>query len=108
MNTRTISIVAATAAGLALGALGVTNALAATPGAITGIGGKCVDVAGAVTVDDFRTILAYAQQHHIARFSYWSQNRDRPCAGGYPNDDTCSGVSQAPWDYTRVVAQYRG
>jgi len=61
-----------------------------------------------VTVADFNTILAYAQLHHIARFSYWSQNRDRPCPGAYPNDDTCSGVSQAAWDFTRVVAKYKG
>jgi hypothetical protein len=61
-----------------------------------------------VTVNDFRTMLAYAQQHHLARFTYWSQNRDRQCPGAYPNDDTCSGVSQAAWDFTRVVAQYQG
>jgi hypothetical protein len=66
------------------------------------------DERATVTVNDFRTILAYAQQRHIARFSFWSTNRDRPCPSGYPNNDTCSGVNQAPWDYTRVVAQYRG
>ncbi len=62
-----------------------------------------------VTVANFQTILAYAQQHHLARFTYWSANRDRPCAGGgYPNDDTCSGISQNAWDFTRVVAAYHG
>jgi hypothetical protein len=61
-----------------------------------------------VTVTDFQTILAYAQLHHIARLTYWSQNRDRPCPGAYPNDDTCSGVSQSAWDFTRIVAQYKG
>ena len=66
------------------------------------------DEQATVTVADFRTMLAYAQLHHLARFTYWSQNRDRPCPGAYPNDDTCSGVSQAAWDFTRVVAQYKG
>ncbi|WP_328539873.1 ricin-type beta-trefoil lectin domain protein [Streptomyces sp. NBC_00344] len=61
-----------------------------------------------VTVADFRTILGYAQQHHLARLTFWSANRDRPCAGGYPNDDTCSGVSQQPWEFTRTLAQYGG
>ncbi|MCW2642856.1 MAG: chitinase, partial [Dactylosporangium sp.] len=61
-----------------------------------------------VTVNDFRTMLTYVQQHHLARFTFWSLNRDRPCPAGYPNNDTCSGVSQAPWDFTRVVAQYQG
>ncbi|AEY85529.1 chitinase [Streptomyces hygroscopicus subsp. jinggangensis 5008] len=59
-----------------------------------------------VTVADFRTILAYAQQRHLARLTFWSVNRDRPCTGG--GADTCSGVSQQPWDFTRVLAQYNG
>ncbi|MER7004392.1 hypothetical protein ABT297_15285 [Dactylosporangium sp. NPDC000555] len=92
----------------AVGVVAMSSASAASTGSITGIGGKCVDVAGAetVTVADFRTMLAYAQQHHIARFTFWSANRDRPCTGG--GADTCSGVSQAAWDYTRVIAQYQG
>ncbi|OIJ99927.1 chitinase [Streptomyces sp. MUSC 14] len=59
-----------------------------------------------VTVNDFRTILAYAQQHHLARLTFWSANRDRPCTGGPA--DSCSGVSQSDWDYTRVLAGYTG
>ncbi|WP_336109703.1 lectin [Streptomyces sp. PTD9-10] len=59
-----------------------------------------------VTVSDFRTILAYAQQHHLARLTFWSANRDRPCTGGPA--DSCSGVSQSAWDYTRVFAGYTG
>ncbi|MFF8951337.1 lectin [Streptomyces sp. NPDC014940] len=59
-----------------------------------------------VTVNDFRTILAYAQAHHLARLTFWSANRDRPCSGGPA--DSCSGVSQSAWDYTRVFAGYTG
>ncbi|MFG3721528.1 ricin-type beta-trefoil lectin domain protein [Streptomyces massasporeus] len=59
-----------------------------------------------VTVADFRAILAYAQQRHLARLTFWSVNRDRPCTGG--GADTCSGVAQQPWDFTRVLAQYGG
>ncbi|EST35456.1 lectin [Streptomyces roseochromogenus] len=59
-----------------------------------------------VTVNDFRTILAYAQQHHLARLTFWSANRDRPCTGGPA--DSCSGVTQSDWDYTRVFAGYTG
>jgi hypothetical protein len=66
------------------------------------------DVGERVSVADFQTMLGYANSHHLARFSYWSTNRDRPCPGAYPNDDTCSGVSQSAWDFTRVIAQYRG
>ncbi|POX58035.1 chitinase, partial [Streptomyces sp. Ru62] len=59
-----------------------------------------------VTVADFRTILGYAQQHHLARLTFWSANRDRPCTGGPA--DSCSGVGQSAWDYTRVFAGYTG
>jgi hypothetical protein len=66
------------------------------------------DASETVTVADFRTILSYAQTHHLARLTFWSANRDRPCPGAYPNDDTCSGVSQAAWDFTRTFAAYTG
>jgi hypothetical protein len=61
-----------------------------------------------VTLNDFTTILAYANTHHLARLTFWSANRDRPCPGAYPNDDTCSGVSQQAWDFTRIFARYAG
>ncbi|MFI5608525.1 ricin-type beta-trefoil lectin domain protein [Amycolatopsis sp. NPDC051903] len=59
-----------------------------------------------VTVADFTTILGYADQHHLARLTFWSANRDRPCTGGPA--DSCSKISQQPWDYTKVFARYAG
>jgi len=44
---RTVIVIATAALGVTLGAAGITNATAASSGAITGYGGKCVDVAGA-------------------------------------------------------------
>jgi hypothetical protein len=61
-----------------------------------------------VTVANFRTIVSYAQLHHLARLTFWSANRDRPCAGAYTGDDTCSGVSQQAWDFTRALTAYTG
>ncbi|MGC4996937.1 lectin [Streptomyces sp. DT195] len=61
-----------------------------------------------VTPADFQTILGYAQQHHLARLTFWSANRDRPCSGGYPNDDMCSGVAQGAWQFTGIFAKYTG
>ncbi|MFD8492356.1 ricin-type beta-trefoil lectin domain protein [Amycolatopsis sp. NPDC059657] len=66
------------------------------------------DVNETVTLNDFRTILNYANAHHLARLTFWSTNRDRPCPAGYPNNDTCSGVAQQNWDFTRIFAQYAG
>jgi hypothetical protein len=59
-----------------------------------------------VTVSDFTTILNYANSHHLGRLTFWSANRDRPCTSG--GADSCSGVSQQNWDYTRVFAGYTG
>ncbi|MER8012654.1 chitinase, partial [Streptomyces sp. NPDC094149] len=60
-----------------------------------------------VTTADFETILSYAQAHHIARFAFWSVNRDRSCTSG-SDADSCSGVSQSPYDFTKIVVRYKG
>ncbi len=64
------------------------------------------DVGEVVTPDNFRTMLSYAGQHHLARLTFWSVNRDRPCSGG--GADTCSGVPQSDWEFTRIFAGYGG
>jgi len=64
------------------------------------------DVGEVVTQNNFRTILSYAQQHHLSRLTFWSTNRDRPCTGG--SADSCSGVSQTNWEFTRIFAGYTG
>jgi hypothetical protein len=64
------------------------------------------DVGETITTGNFNTMLSYAQQHHLARFTFWSVNRDRPCTGG--DADSCSGIGQANWDFTRIVARYAG
>ncbi|MER5866964.1 chitinase [Kitasatospora sp. NPDC002040] len=60
-----------------------------------------------VTTGDFKTILAYAQQHHLARFAFWSVNRDRQCGSG-TDADACSGIAQSPYAFTKIVVQYKG
>jgi hypothetical protein len=60
-----------------------------------------------VTTGDFNTILGYAQSHHIARFTFWSVNRDRQCASGL-DGDSCSGISQSAYAFTKIIAKYHG
>ena len=60
-----------------------------------------------VTVADFQTMLHYVQAHHLARFAFWSVNRDRPCTQD-STEDSCSGIAQEPYAFTRIVAGYRG
>lgn len=65
------------------------------------------DAGEAVTVSDFQAIVRYAGAHHLARLAFWSVNRDRPCAPG-TGTDSCGGIAQAPYAFTRITAGYRG
>ena len=56
---------------------------------------------------DFQTMLQYVQAHHLAGFAFWSVNRDRPCTPG-STADTCSGIAQVPYAFTKIIAGYRG
>jgi chitinase len=62
------------------------------------------DVGETVKVADFRTMLGFAKQNHLARFTFWTVNRDRGNCGG--SSDTCSGISQNPLDFTTVIGQF--
>jgi hypothetical protein len=66
------------------------------------------DIAGeTVTVSAFGEILAFAEQKHLARISFWAVNRDRPCTGVLSAaDGDCSGVSQAPFAFSDLLASY--
>ncbi len=60
------------------------------------------------TVDTFRTLLSYVQAHKLGRFSFWSLNRDRVCTGNVGwVDGKCSSVSQQPYDFAKIIAQYQ-
>jgi chitinase len=59
---------------------------------------------------DFQSVLNYATGHQLARYTYWSVNRDRQCSD--PNQSTtsgtCSSVPQAAWDFTKFTARFAG
>ncbi|GDY30050.1 chitinase [Gandjariella thermophila] len=88
-------------------AFGVSDDQAYRMIGLSSMNGRTDNAGETVTLANFRTILGYAQQHHLARFSFWSVNRDRPCGGG-AGGDACSGTSQQPWDFTKVVARFTG
>ena len=63
------------------------------------------------TQSTFQTLLGYARSKHVGWFSYWSLNRDRACDPSVPHnwaDGSCSSVSQSPYDFSKIVAQYAG
>jgi hypothetical protein len=57
---------------------------------------------------DFESILSFAQSNHLARLTFWSVNRDRPCGGSDTTSDSCSGINQEPFEFTDIVAEYHG
>ncbi|MEU0206704.1 alpha-galactosidase [Streptomyces canus] len=88
-------------------AYGYSDATAYAHIGLSSMNGTTDDSGERVRVADFKTMLAYAQQHHIGRLTYWSVNRDRPCGSG-TDGDSCSGVTQQPYDYLKVFTQYSG
>src|SRR5207302_2740454 len=60
---------------------------------------------------DFQTVLNYATSNGLARFTFWSVNRDRQCNPPDNNGTTsgvCSSVTQNSWDFTKYTAQFGG
>jgi hypothetical protein len=86
---------------------GYSDSVAYAHVGLSSMNGKTDESDETVSVADFTTILSYAQQHHIARFAFWSINRDRSCGSGL-DADSCSGISQQPYDFTKIVAEYQG
>lgn len=63
------------------------------------------------TLDDARSLAAFATEQGIARMSMWSLNRDRTCGTNYPNlrvvATSCSGVEQAGESFAGILSADR-
>ncbi|MFE4973696.1 chitinase [Kitasatospora sp. NPDC056651] len=61
-----------------------------------------------VSPADFRAMRDFAATHHLARFTFWAVNRDRPCTEAFSKDTAskCGGIQQSPYEFTRIVAGY--
>ncbi|MDQ0306296.1 chitinase [Kitasatospora herbaricolor] len=59
---------------------------------------------------DFQTVLDFATSHGLARYTYWSVNRDRQCPGTVDPglSGACSSVAQADWDFTKYTVKFAG
>ncbi|MGO8869877.1 MAG: chitinase [Acidimicrobiales bacterium] len=75
---------------------------------ISSMNGQTDETDETVSLGDFQTMLAFSQSNHLARFTFWSVNRDRPCPAGAPASDSCSGIAQALYAFTSLVAHYQG
>jgi chitinase len=64
------------------------------------------------TIPDAQGLVAFAQQEKIGRLSMWSLNRDVQCGSTFAqigvNSDTCSGTTQAPLEFAKVLGSIGG
>jgi chitinase len=91
-----------------LSAYGISAEAAYRLVGISSMNGHTDEAAETIGVEDFQTMLAFAQAHHLARLTFWSVNRDRSCEAGHTGSDECSGIAQAPYAFSDIIAQYHG
>jgi chitinase len=84
--------------------LGWDSATAYAHEGFSGMNGKS-DAGEYFYQSDFQTVLDYATEHGLGRFTFWSVNRDRAC-GSSTDNGICSNVDQNDWDFTKYVAQF--
>ncbi|GLZ35906.1 chitinase [Lentzea sp. NBRC 105346] len=72
---------------------------------LSSMNGK-TDTGETVTLANFKSIVSYANSKHLARVSFWAVNRDRGNCGG--SSDSCSGISQGTYDFTKALTAFTG
>lgn len=87
-------------------AYGISAAAAYAHVGISSMNGETDESDETVSIGDLQTMLTFAQQKHLGRFTFWSVNRDRSC--GKKGSDSCSGIAQQPYEFTDLLAQYHG
>jgi chitinase len=93
-------------AGDLVSAYHVSAAAAYEHAGISSMNGDTDEASEMVSVEDFQTMLTFAEQRHLARVTFWSVNRDRECGGG--GEEECSGIVQQPYAFTDLLAGYDG
>jgi len=89
-------------------AYGISTAAAYEMAGVSSMNGRTDEASETVTLEDFRAIAAFAGVHHLARLTFWSINRDRPCPSSPAPEEECSGIAQAPFAFSSIVAGYHG
>jgi chitinase len=87
-------------------AYGISAAAAYAHVGISSMNGETDESDEIVSIGNFQTMLTFAQQKHLGRFTFWSVNRDRSCAN--KGSDSCSGIAQQSYEFTDLIAQYHG
>jgi len=67
-----------------------------------------------LTLADAKAVTSWARGHHVAELSFWALNRDKTadpdpsaaCTLGTAGGDTCSGITQRPWQFTHIMTAF--
>jgi chitinase len=92
--------------GLLMSHMGWDSATAYSHEGFSGMNGK-TDASEFFYQSDFQAVLDYATGHGLARFTFWSVNRDRAC-GSSTDNGICSNVPQNDWDFTKYTTEFAG
>jgi chitinase len=87
-------------------AYGISPAAAYEHAGISSMNGETDESSEVVSVEDFETMLAFAQEYRLARFTFWAVNRDRQCEAGENAGEDCSAIVQSPYAFTDVIARF--
>ncbi|MBH1937899.1 carbohydrate binding domain-containing protein [Streptomyces sp. AV19] len=60
------------------------------------------------TVQDAAKVYQWAVSKNINTLSFWALQRDNGGCPGTKGSDTCSGIAQNTWDFTRAFAPFTG
>jgi chitinase len=96
--------------GLLMNTFGWSSATAFQHEGFSGMNGR-TDSAEMFFQADFQSVLNFAESNGLARFTYWSLNRDRQCNPPDNNGSlsgSCSSVAQGAWDFTKFTAMFGG
>ncbi|GAA2335680.1 chitinase [Dactylosporangium salmoneum] len=61
-----------------------------------------------LTLAGARDVTRWAAEHHIGELSFWALGRDNGGCPGVAGSDDCSGVAQAPYQYTHIMQAFAG
>jgi hypothetical protein len=56
---------------------------------------------------DAQQLITFAEQNHLSELGFWAVTRDQPCTGG-GGLSTCTEISQAPYQFSKMFAGYTG
>jgi hypothetical protein len=75
---------------------------------VSSMNGETDEASETVGIEEFQTIVSFAEAHHLSRLTFWAVNRDRPCQAKAAPEEECGGIAQQPFAFSDLVAGYRG